>query len=907
VADTDYQQPVTWGDGLAYSAPTANIDYNATNLKITATQIDTIQSIAAAASPTFAGLTDSGLTASRLLASDGAKLLVSVADLASWIAGTANQVVSTSDGDGSITLSLPQSIDTAASITLGNVTLGTGGALRTGTTLGNTLLLQAYDTDTGPAYTTFATLTAGTTPTMDLATGVTIGSAYVYRAAGTDVALADGGTNASLVASTGGIFYSGASAGAILAGTATAGQIIRSGASAAPTWSTSTYPATNAVSTLLYASSTNVMAALATANSGVLVTSGTGVPSIATDIPTAVTIGGAYIYRAAGTDVALADGGTNASLTASVGGIFYSGASAGAILAGTATAGQIIRSGASAAPTWSTTTYPATNAVNTLLYASSANVMAALPTGNSGALVTGATGIPSIASPTVTGQFLRAGTTPTWSTTTYPATNAIGTMLYASGANVMSATNAASSGVLVTSGTGVPSILDSATDGTLLRGSTAGTPAWSTTTYPATNAVSTLLYASSANVMAALATANSGVLVTSGTGVPSIATDIPTAVTIGGAYIYRAAGTDVAVADGGTGVGTFTTNGVLYGNATTNVLVTAQGAANTVLIANAGAPSFSASPTVATSVTSPSLVATTAVTTPSIITASGALGITPASASGVNINLATTGDFAVNTTHLVVDTSAENVGIGTASPGAQIHLVGPNNAAQLIIQSPAIGALNDYSNIEFRLGAGNVQAKLGIVADVGGWPFGLTFHTAIGQNTPLERVRITSSGDVGIGSTASPSAGNGKVLFFGDNAAQPTMGSNTAGIYAYDSGGGTVEMYSVDEAGNDTLFSPHDLITGELIHRSVNKYSGRDLLILIEQLAREVERLSGKKFVVETWRPIEKRLDWNAVQEQQRLWREVEIAAWQDDLGPKPMPFVPKVMPPYIAAALGHP
>jgi len=58
--------------------------------------------------------------------------------------------------------------------------------------------------------------------------------------------------------------------------------------------------------------------------------------------------------------VTLAQGGTGASLTASNGGIFYSTGSAGAILAGTATAGQILRSGASAAPSWSTATYPAT-------------------------------------------------------------------------------------------------------------------------------------------------------------------------------------------------------------------------------------------------------------------------------------------------------------------------------------------------------------------------------------------------------------------------------------------------------------------------------------------------------------------------------------------------------------------
>jgi len=59
--------------------------------------------------------------------------------------------------------------------------------------------------------------------------------------------------------------------------------------------------------------------------------------------------------------------------------------------------------------------------------------------------------------------------------------------------------------------------------GTLLRADGTNWTA-TTSTYPNTNAVSTLLYASSANVMSALATANSGVLTTDASGVPSIDT-----------------------------------------------------------------------------------------------------------------------------------------------------------------------------------------------------------------------------------------------------------------------------------------------------------------------------------------------------------------------------------------------
>ncbi|MCK9629706.1 MAG: hypothetical protein M0R37_14095 [Bacteroidales bacterium] len=73
-------------------------------------------------------------------------------------------------------------------------------ALRTGDTAADTLLVQAYDNDTGPGYVTFITLTAGNTPTCDLASGVTVGSAYIYRAGGTDVAVTDGGTGLSAVA-----------------------------------------------------------------------------------------------------------------------------------------------------------------------------------------------------------------------------------------------------------------------------------------------------------------------------------------------------------------------------------------------------------------------------------------------------------------------------------------------------------------------------------------------------------------------------------------------------------------------------------------------------------------------------------------------------------------------------------
>ena len=106
---------------------------------------------------------------------------------------------------------------------------------------------------------------------------------------GTSVPLANGGTNAALTASNGGMVYSTASALAILAGTAIANRVLLSGSSTTPSWSTATYPATTTVNQLLYSSSANVIGGLTTANNSVLLTNGSGVPAWQTLTSNAVT------------------------------------------------------------------------------------------------------------------------------------------------------------------------------------------------------------------------------------------------------------------------------------------------------------------------------------------------------------------------------------------------------------------------------------------------------------------------------------------------------------------------------------------------------------------------------------------------------------------------------------------
>jgi hypothetical protein len=124
-----------------------------------------------------------------------------------------------SAGAGStVTLNLDTALTGIVSVTGAN-----GASLQTGTTAADTFLLQAYDVD-GTTYIPFATLTSNNTPTMNLDTAVTIDSSYIYRAGGTDVAVADGGTGASTLTDHGILVGSGVNA--ITPITLTDGQLL---------------------------------------------------------------------------------------------------------------------------------------------------------------------------------------------------------------------------------------------------------------------------------------------------------------------------------------------------------------------------------------------------------------------------------------------------------------------------------------------------------------------------------------------------------------------------------------------------------------------------------------------------------------------------------------------------------
>jgi len=130
------------------------------------------QALGETSSPTFAGLTLSGLTATRLLASNGSKALSST-DLNSWITGTANEIAIADDGDGTITVGLVDPLIVAkggtgaATLTDGGILLGSGTGAVTALGVATNGQIPIGDGTTDPV---LATLT-GTTNQVTVTNG----------------------------------------------------------------------------------------------------------------------------------------------------------------------------------------------------------------------------------------------------------------------------------------------------------------------------------------------------------------------------------------------------------------------------------------------------------------------------------------------------------------------------------------------------------------------------------------------------------------------------------------------------------------------------------------------------------------------------------------------------------------
>lgn len=291
---------------------------------------------------TITGAHPLGLT----LTADTSVTLPTTGTLAT-LAGTEeldNKTLDSSVAKGTWTASGTWTLPSFVTADASTIEIGAAGVIKSGATNADTLLIAANDT-------TFITLTTGATDTMDIASSATLGGKYIYRADGTDVPVADGGTGLSTIAS-----------GSILAANAldtlsaitwdAAGTKVLTNTSGTISWeAAASSGATTALDNLAavaintsLVSDTDITDDLgtgdirwkdiysATLNAGLTATDTlklrgrdvdgagwidiltiTSANTVTADLYTSTTIGGQYVYRAGGTDIPPADGGTGVS------------------------------------------------------------------------------------------------------------------------------------------------------------------------------------------------------------------------------------------------------------------------------------------------------------------------------------------------------------------------------------------------------------------------------------------------------------------------------------------------------------------------------------------------------------------------------------------------------------------
>ncbi len=277
------------------------------------------------------------------------------------------------------------------------------------------------------------------------------------------------------------------------------------------------------------------------------------------------------------------------------------------------------------------------------------------------------------------------------------------------------------------------------------------------------------------------ATGFNGLVVTANTGVVTTGTWNGTAVAsqYGGTGQNWSATSGLPSLNSGTwSANAITPNGVSYGGASNAISFTAQGAANTVLVANAGAPSFSAAITVGTSVTSPTINATTALQfNGANINTAGTLTNVPylnqsnafTNANAITVSSATAFTVAKSGANYVLQVSTNATGSYTG-----LKIVSTDNDG---VQLSTIGGTNEAMKIN-ALGTGEVQ--------LGGTSTG---NILLGGGSASTGCTVTNS--------------TGALTCASDISAQSNK-LRTSWVFMGDSGGNQAQIQTIDVGSGST-------------------------------------------------------------------------------------------------------
>jgi hypothetical protein len=231
-----------------------------------------------------------------------------------------------------------------------------------------------------------------------------------------------------------------------------------------------------------------------------------------------------------------------------------------------------------------------------------------------------------------------------------------------------------------------------------------------------------------------------------------------------------------------------------------------------------------------------------------------------------NFIIAVSGTSATPTERMRIDSSG-NVGIGTSSPSAKLDTA-YTDSATYSATTPSADLILSRKNT-----ANTNNQTVGIRFDVTGWSGSTTGGAAIEAIQPSsastadlafltrnagtwgERMRIDSSGNLLVGTTARPTSSAGNIVLA--NGTAPTA-SATDGVILYaEDVSSSSELKVRDEAGNITTLSPHnfDLIpqgpSEDMAWSYYSERDGKQINVDMLKAIRVLEKLSGEQLVFE--------------------------------------------------------
>jgi|GEM_PF-4541129 len=275
------------------------------------------------------------------------------------------------------------------------------------------------------------------------------------------------------------------------------------------------------------------------------------------------------------------------------------------------------------------------------------------------------------------------------------------------------------------------------------------------------------------------------------------------------------------------------------------------------------------------------------------MTASGVEGSSDLQWDSANKKLSVSGDLVVDIDTLYVDSANGNVGIGTTELTTRLTIKKPIDSSAYGAGTRMIDLMSYYpgydeGTVKASIYAG-VSNQVALQTTRGYLAFLTSDYSSTGEENLTEKVRIESNGNVGIRTTDQFGSGEG-VLALANASTNPSSNPTDAIILFakdYDDGDGTAssELFVRDEDGNETNLSPHafELYQPDSTdpfpwtYHSTNYLIGKKINVDMSGAIRELERLTGKKFIhVEDVEKI-------PLSEHIKAKKEVLIKKWQEE------------------------